>query len=149
LWVRETWGYVQVAKLHEDGLYERLVYRADFPDDYDGFGLIGGWRPSIHMPREFCRIVLEITDVRVQRVQDISEEDARAEGVTIPVSDKGRFLVDLAAPVPILDEQEWQIRPARCNFASLWDSLNAARGFGWETNPWVWCLTFRRIEDAA
>lgn len=82
------------------------------------------WRPSIFMPRWASRITLEITDVRVQRVQEISEDDARAEGVDYPGTKAG----------PIAE------------FAHLWDSINAKRGFGWDTNPWVWAITFKRVQ---
>jgi hypothetical protein len=89
------------------------------------------WRPSIHMPRWACRIVLEITDVRVERLNDISHEDAIAEGC----GGQGWKVSDDRAPV---------IYP--CNqFAELWDSINAKRA-PWASNPYVWALTFRRAE---
>jgi hypothetical protein len=78
------------------------------------------------MPRWASRITLDLTDVRVERVQDISEEDARAEGASY-----GR-------PPYQSSEREW--------FSLLWDSINAKRGYGWDVNPWVWVLSFRRVE---
>lgn len=81
--------------------------------------------PSIFMPRWASRITLEITDVRVERVQGITEADAIAEGV------------------------EWQTpgpERNRLRYRELWDSLNAKRGFGWDKNLWVWVLTFKRIK---
>jgi len=77
------------------------------------------------MPRWASRITLEVTDVRVQRVQEISEEDANAEGmVGSPLH--GKF---------------WY----RENFAGLWDTINAKRGHPWASNPWVWAITFQRL----
>ncbi len=86
-------------------------------------------RPSIHMPRWASRITLEIKNIRVERVQDISEEDAKAEGV----------LPSLAW----IGSENMKYRAA---FAGLWNSINAKRGFGWDVNPWVWVAEFKKIE---
>jgi hypothetical protein len=88
----------------------------------------GRWRPSIHMPRHVSRITLEITGVRVERVKDISEMDARAEGVQ-----KKHDVTHI----------DWEYR---ANFKPLWDSINAERGYGWDANPWVWVIEFRRVK---
>lgn len=85
-----------------------------------------GTRPSIHMPRWASRLTLEITDVRVERVRAITPEDTEAEGV-----------IDLAT---------FSYDARVMKFGLLWDSLNAKRGFAWNVNPWVWVLTFRRVE---
>jgi hypothetical protein len=85
-------------------------------------------KPSIFMPRWASRITLEITEVRVERLQEISEEDARAEGVR-PVNEQ----------VELLGEY-------RIGYVKLWDSLNAKRGLGWDKNPWVWAIAFRRVQ---
>lgn len=103
LWVRETWA---VYGQFQSG--EGYCYRADG----DKAGIV--WRPSIFMPRQACRIKLEITGVRVERLQDISEEDAQAEGV----AGVGTFGV-------------------------LWNEINAKRGYGWDTNPWVFVIDFK------
>ncbi|WP_186083797.1 hypothetical protein [Burkholderia gladioli] len=124
LWVRETWGQYQLAP-------EDIVYRAD--EDFP-CGSPKRWRPSIHMPRWASRITLEITGVRVERLQDISEADAIAEGIE-HTSDG--FSVD--------EGRHFHAARARDSFASLWDGLNEARGHGWEANPWVWVIEFRRI----
>ena len=84
------------------------------------------WRPSIYMPRWASRITLEVTEVRPERLQDISEEDALAEGVR---GDEGPS-----------DQQH-----AVDYFATLWDSINATRA-PWESNPWVWVVSFRGID---
>ncbi|MBU9388980.1 hypothetical protein KTE71_15765, partial [Burkholderia multivorans] len=97
-------------------------------------GIRREWRPSIHMPRAAARITLEITGVRVERLQSISESDARAEGVTIEEHHTRGYCAGAYRP------------PSIRAFHDLWDSLNAARGHGWDVNPWVWAIEFRRIE---
>jgi len=88
-----------------------------------------GWykRPSIFMPRWASRITLEITGIRVERVQDISEADAQAEGVSG---------IATHTPYP---------RQFRDSFEALWDSINAKRGYPWSSNPWVWVIEFKRL----
>ncbi|MGE4465841.1 hypothetical protein [Sphaerochaeta sp.] len=94
------------------------------------------WKSPIFMPRWASRITLEITDIRVDRVQDITEDDALAEGC----SNRGvKFLNTLVYPpkyesVPIAE------------YYTLWDKLNAKRGYPWEKNPWVWVLTFKVVQ---
>jgi len=83
------------------------------------------WRPSIFMPRWASRIQLEITDIRVERVQDITDSNATAEGI-------------VTAPTSIVTP--------RMSFKKLWDSINAKRGYSWDKNPWCWCLTFKVIK---
>ena len=101
-----------------DGFSGELADRGDMPR----------WRPSIHMPRWASRITLEITNVRVERLQDISEEDAKAEGCRIW---KG---------VPGDGEMS-----ATQAFVRLWDSINGKKpGRTWRDNPWVWVIEFRR-----
>lgn len=83
------------------------------------------------MPRWASRLTLEITDVRVQRVREISEEDALAEGVN-------------SAP-PFDLPSGWKGNLFTWRFSKLWDYLNLKRGFGWDMNPWVWAITFKRV----
>lgn len=127
LWVRETWGAIRpegVPTVHPVAGVDRLEYRADgHPDD----GRV--WRPSIHMPRWASRLTLEVVSVRVERLQEISEPDAVAEGI------------DAATFGPV-----WEC--ARDAFAHLWDSINGERA-SWESNPWVWRVEFRRLGDGA
>ena len=87
------------------------------------------WKPSIHMPRWACRLVLEVTAIRVERLQEISESDAFAEGIRSFQEARGVL------------RDDWHPRKA---YAELWDSLNAKRGFGWAVNPWVWVIEFKR-----
>lgn len=131
LWVRETW-----CKLF--GLYH---YRSDTltgnDEQFHQAITDAKWRPSIFMPREACRLFLRVTDVRAERLQEITEDDARAEGC-ITFCEKigdGKFNDVLEFDLTATDA-----------FKELWDNLNAKRGYGWETNPWVWVYTFERCE---
>lgn len=137
IWVRETWtpipthnGSGRPASYNDPNnrYYGRKAwYCAD--NDRPTWG--GKWIPSIHMPRWACRIVLEITDVRVQRVQEISNADIRAEGAC-----------------------EFGCVTHRLSMEQLWDSCYGAKwfrtgeesDFAWDKNPWVWALTFKRME---
>jgi len=151
LWVRETWQMVD-----QDGeadasasLRERLgstapfrgvqgdrpitwraVYRADGEAEHPTYGPIN-WRPSIHMPRWASRLTLEVTAVWVERLKEIDENGAMAEGLCGPLLDRE------------LDGIVNQIgrAPREC-FAELWNSIYAGGGHGWDTNPWVWVVEF-------
>lgn len=112
LWVRETWYLETFYGAHS------YVYRASEPNYPVNVGAgQHGWRPSIFMPQDVARIFLRVKEVRVEKVQDITEEDTINEGV----NNKEKF-------------------------ALLWDKLNKKRGYGWEANPWVWVIEFERIE---
>lgn len=100
----------------------------------------GRWRSSIFMPRWVSRITLKVTSIRVERVQDISEEDAQAEGVEATMVDEvpnGYLISDLGKTVLISAVEE---------FSFLWDSINAKRGHPWGSNPWVWVIEFERVD---
>jgi hypothetical protein len=97
------------------------------------------WRSSRFMPKWAARLFLEVTAVRVERVRDISEADARAEGAEALGVPTGRYSSEGDA------EERGSFR---AGFAELWDSINAKRGYSWDTNPWVWVIEFRRIEAA-
>lgn len=122
LWVRETWGLHDTEpKDGPDGAH--VYFRATDGDRHELRYQL--WRPSIFMPRWASRITLEIDDVRAERLQEITEEDAIAEGAQCA-----------GVPASLTN---------RGAFAKLWDTLNASRGFGWNQNPWVWVIEFRRI----
>lgn len=110
------------------------------------------WKPSIHMPKKAARLWLRITDVRVERVQDISEADAIAEGVSIPVDSDGNMLIQITGeylPVNYTEKKYTESSESeiiRAHFAALWDSLNAKRGYPWSMSPWVFALSFERID---
>jgi hypothetical protein len=126
----------------EGGSFTAPGMHVDFAAaDYDQ-ARYGVWRPSIVMPRWASRITLAITEVRLQRVQEISEKDAKAEGVeALTWSDGSQNGYK---------DYMWHVssyESAKESFSSLWDSLNAERGFPWASNPWVWAVMFRRVED--
>ncbi|WP_130952324.1 hypothetical protein [Klebsiella pneumoniae] len=98
------------------------------------------WRPSIHMPRWASRILLEITDVRVERLNAISEEDATAEGVP----PAGSLLPDY--PGTFLTPKG-DFATAKVAFQRLWESIYGAEN--WQANPWVWVIEFKRVEGGA
>ena len=113
LWVREAFAHDR----YSEGNY---YFKAD---DKQRPKTASDWHPSIHMSRFASRITLEITNIRVERLTDISVEDARAEGVT-PVGVEG-------------DGRRW-----RGGFRDLWDSIYSKKGMGWDRNPWVWVVEF-------
>lgn len=139
LYVRETWS--RLVKSNEDGVKTgKYVYKAS---DIYPFGekyiVKFKWHPSIHMPRQAARIFLQVTDVRVERLQDITEVQAIHEGTpyeewkpTYSDPDSGRTDQDFTN-----------------GFARLWDSTIKKADmvrYGWEANPWVWVIEFKRIE---
>ncbi|MCS4231410.1 hypothetical protein EDF77_1879 [Stenotrophomonas maltophilia] len=136
LWVQETWapralGRWSMLEKHMLPLYRATEERPKWK---------GIWRPSIHMPRWACRLVLEITDVRVERLQAISEADAEAEGATADVLPNIRLPgAHPRAGLPMIYAGARQI------FADLWDSTDG----DWANNPWVWAISFRQIEEHA
>jgi hypothetical protein len=121
LYVRETFNNTET---------DTVLYAADkdFIDFYLFMESEIKWKPSIHMPKEAARIFLKITDVRVERLQDITEEDAITEGMSKTLVGGVVFI------------------SAKGNFHVLWDSLNIKRGYGWEDNPWVWVIEFERVD---
>ena len=147
LWVRETF-YCDDYRYPDapiDEMSKMLEYRADHEcrnweagcpcrDEYGR----SSWRPSIHMPRWASRITLEVTGVRVERLQDISGEDAIAEGITIPrcnceVCSHSSQMCTADQSAAILE------------YRSLWDTINGKRpGCSWTDNPWVWVIEFVR-----
>ena len=136
LWVREQFAGSIAYERHGYPLREwgnKIWYCAD------GEPRSGQWtrpRPSIHMPRSLSRITLELTDVRVERLQDISEADALAEGVTPKWEPgcSGRLMEAFRG---------FSFRPAASAYADLWESINGAGS--WDANPYVWALSFKRV----
>jgi hypothetical protein len=140
LWVRETW-----AVQHE--------YDAAAPSEhYAATEDLGGLRKrqSIFLPRRGSRILLEITDTRVQRLQEISEENARSEGLSTVTNDGSlcKWGIPDADGLPGTDDDGWPWRDwERCPVAAyrrLWESINGSGT--WDLNPWVWAVSFRRLQ---
>jgi len=124
LWVREAWASIRVVQAPDQ---EWVVYReGDNRTDYGG-----PWKPSIHMRRRDSRILLEIVAVRVERLQDITEQQALAEGVASCEQD--------------LDPDGNCYTPVEL-FSILWSSINGTDS--WNANPWVWVVEFKRVEVA-
>lgn len=120
LWVRETWMELPYG----------YVYRAD-DEEPEGWDCDDRWRPSIFMPKEACRIFLRVTDVRMERLQQIPGTDITREGVG-----NGEYFDTLAD---------------RAAFRELWDSLRKPEElteYGWEANPYVWVIAFERCGKA-
>jgi hypothetical protein len=153
LWVRETWHNcphcgAQAATYRVGGWLRPPRIDGPERDDTDTSPLppkcaAHGWRPSVHMPRWASRLTLEVVSVRVERLQAISEEDARAEGCESDAAALGRLShlrgSDAARAVPWLS----RLATARDAYRSLWESLH---GLGsWNANPWVWALGLRRV----
>jgi hypothetical protein len=154
LWVREAW----CQKLDDDARFVYNAegnldssccwYRADGIHVYKGDGDGGiqytksgleasAWSPSVHMPRWASRLTLEIVSVGVERLQDITEEDARKEGVD--------WVGDGGSPYGIMGIPASWGKTAKHAFAVLWDPPYAWPGFGWDVNPWVWRVEFKRV----
>jgi hypothetical protein len=130
LWVRETFGQMRWDCLTSRRPAEvRTVYKAGpHPFDKDvphGWQKENRWRPSVQMPRRASRITLEMTDVRVERLHDMTDADAEAEGAEASV---------LSPPYRF-----------RSSFHVLWDSINIKHGFGWDKNPWTRVVAFKRV----
>lgn len=131
LWVREAFA-------GDDCM--GALYRADFTKEEaaklktgeldDGEWCYRTWTPSIHMPRSVSRITLEVTNVRVERLQDISDVDAKREGV------EAQQINDPANPV-----WTWSYRVP---YADLWDVINGKK-YPWSNNPWVWVIEFKKL----
>lgn len=142
LWVREAFNRTNPGGT--EGVY---YYRADgeLPKCIGGgkFTGVESWKPSIHMPRAACRILLEITDVRVERLQDISEEQALAEGIVgVPFRPDDGFPICTGYMVGPDDGKSVLETTAAKAFAKLWQST----GGDWDANPWVWVVEFRRVQ---
>lgn len=168
IWVRETWWDLGHT---ENGIWEgrreshtvKPKYAATCPDPFaEGIGGVvepkkchwkkallfnSTWRKrsSIHMPKWAARIWLEITGIREEFLQDITEEDAKAEGIKGYDAHGGGTHFNPVTIYPAFPEKGGGFRTAREAFELLWDSINAKRDYGWDTNPKPVVITFKRI----
>lgn len=169
LWVRESWQYANWTEEGEpyiryaadgaqelfdvgripDGWFDRLedIWAGlSTPENYaiDNRAADRRWRPSIHMPRWASRITLEVTGVRVERLQDISDADAEAEGLFKVEIDPGYWPKYGANPFTWAEAVEHQaecFEDPRLAYRALWEQINGAGS--WDANPWVWVVSFR------
>ena len=138
LWVREKFSRHMIPEgepyfYPADRLRECVDHDNGFHYWADGEPEYGDWerpKPSIHMPRLASRITLEIANIRVERLQDISEEDAEAEGAPLELGVLERTILGAKARY-------------RSGFVRLWESINGPGS--WDANPWVWCVSFKRV----
>ena len=145
LWVRETWG-----KLTECAVFppyepheERFIYRADRgdPDHFQA-----KWHPSIHMPKDAARIFLRVKDVRAERLHEITQQQAIAEGIPSRIC---KVLGLKYKDNEGVEHDQRGIELCIADFAKIWDSTIKPADidtYGWNTNPWVWVIEFERCE---
>jgi hypothetical protein len=139
LWVRESFKWDVFT-----GGYSAL-YKADYKTNFGG-----KWKPSIHMPKSACRLFLGITNVRVERLHDISEDDAKAEGIQTKAYGSHPYFCTRDYLSKTNSDGFWPGFCAdtgdqyRSSFQTLWQSINGEQS--WNENPWVWVIEFQRIE---
>lgn len=136
LWVRESFAYVVRDK--SGPVWDSLIYKASSE------GYEGKWKPPIHMPKAAARIWLEVVSVKVERVQDITEDDAKAEGIRF-YKDEGRpRYKDYSPAAKGYDDLDFgypSFGIAKTSFCTLWESINGEES--WKANPWVWVVEFK------
>lgn len=142
LCVRET--YTVLEPEHCEGMANRFYYKASHNsrnEDWrlecieDGYSY--KWKPSIFMPKAACRIFLQVANVRVEKLQDLSEGDAIAEGVEL---NPRNLYINYS-------DKHNEYRTAKLSFSSLWESINGKQS--WKANPWVWVYDFKRVDKPA
>lgn len=137
LWVRETWLFDPLPGFPDEGAYHyRATSKKATAESFAGL-----WRPSIHMPRAAARIILQITDIRAQRLHDITEADAIAEGLnfTVPNTSPNTYY-DNYQTGRWLDPQ--MLNNPIASYRTLWEKINGPES--WAANPWVWAITFKK-----
>lgn len=124
LYSRETWDYLEGWKLRDPGIDGKYFYRAD--GDFRPIGWRGNWQPSVHMPKEATRLWLQVSDIKVEKLQDITTGDCEKAGVLC------RRIGDVS------------------DFMKTWDSAlkkSDREKYGWDANPWIWRIEFERCEN--
>jgi hypothetical protein len=144
LWVREKFRRLVDC---ESGKFHSFSYYADMPEEFHK-QYPHKWKPSIHMPKAACRLFLEITNVRVERLQDISNEDAVAEGVISRVNHPiNVFSKSFVTYYDYISKAfpSFGVINAKSSFASLWQSINGDES--WNANPWVWVVELKKTTE--
>lgn len=139
LWVRESFN---------NDWCDHAIYKANGGSAKEaGYKHEPRWKPSIHMPRKLSRITLEITNIRVERVQAISEDDAKAEGIIAGFWNQDKSHAKLRCRyVTNPDGTKRPLQQFQNEFSFLWDDINGDRNYGWDKNPWVFVIEFKRIK---
>jgi hypothetical protein len=155
LYVRETFARVGDFTAFKADVYYNMVgaSNSDYSLAPSFYADTLTWKPSIHMPKSAARLFLRVTDVRAERLQNISNRDCVAEGLDFEAGAEKcgeQYLAGLCNLVTTSDisktsDCEDCYYTKRNTYKRLWDKLNAKRGYGWETNPWVWVYTFERV----
>ncbi len=134
LWVRESFQDYGGS----------IFFKADGPEINDGpLGCANKWKPSIHMPKSACRIWLEVTDVRAERLHSITKEDAIYEGILSDEIGFKDYDKNMAEGYGDPSYDYPHVMDARVSFKSLWESINGSES--WHSNPWVWVISFKII----
>ena len=144
LYARETWkikwldnNKLEMAITYEaDETWEYIEFSSDRFSKFKKYYNKKGWQPSIFMPKEAAMLFLEVTDIRVERVQDINPGDSIAEGLNVCYDCKdhgGCYLPNVCAYLPN-------------TFKKVWDKIYKTKGYGWDDNPWIWIIEFERCE---
>lgn len=151
LWVRESWSpkYVKGCLNEFKFTYPEIcpwIYKADDPAAKTGYAA-HAWKPSIHMPKEASRIWLRVGNIKIEQLQDISSEDAIAEGFSCLSKDGGltyKYGIPDNDGLPGVDNigwpwQDWEVNPIKA-FQTLWKKINGEES--WNENPWLWVIDF-------
>lgn len=139
LWVRETWQHSD--DLNDPYLYKQKLEEDDRPEYHKDLK----WKPSIFMPKEACRIFLKVTDVRVERLHEITDAEAEKEGVeTLSIRRLPLYRDYSVTPKKYSLFDPFRFISPRPSFQSLWESINGLES--WDDNPYVWVYEFERIE---
>ncbi len=135
LYVRESWQHTRNLGINEEDENSGYIYKASQNGkDWESSDENWTWKPSIHLPKAASRIWLEVTDVRVERLKDITQEDAISEGIGREWDGSKFWYEDYSNPKAMLRQQPLE------SFKTLWQKINGEKN--WNSNPWVWCVSF-------